>query len=418
MKTKLFLVAIVLLTSSAEANGPDLWSVQSGPSTVSASWTRQYVALNGFQQLSVWVPWPEVLANSGELSQQLNMSVSWSPYQFAGQATYVPASSGYTPGWWVTWAFEEFGGTYEVTVTLTGTVTAASDGINEHPTLEPGGGWSVPTEMVQSGNQQIAEKADQLWNASANASDFVYRVIQWVSSNVAFQCPGSRDALTAFTTRTGTCEGMTNLCLALLRAKDVPCGFACGISLTGEQAYTSMLGPSVTTSSPAGLHGRGLVWWDETWVTLDPTVPSYGLSPPQMVNMVTHTDSKQTTPWAWFWGGPYVMQPMPTVYGACTGTAVTTGVQAVSYNRPSPCILQVFSFAGPSVGVEKDPSVESLPIWPNPSSGRFQIAPGATLYDASGRLLWNGKGKQPNLSSGVYFARTPDGRKENFVIAR
>ena len=423
----------IFWSERAEAAGPDVHATQSGSATISGSLTRTWWLTGGsFTQFSVWVPYPGTLTNSGELSQTFNpnpqpgYTLTFSPSN--GDAVFYSEEDDWTPGWWVTWAYEspsQF--IYEVTVSWQGIVTASSNGISVDPIPESGGPWSITTNNVNVSDSAITVKADQLFTASASLTDYIYNVIQYVSSNVSSVCPGSRTASMTMQTKTGSCEGMTNLCLAMLRHKDIPCGFASGVSLSGNQPYLTATGAGITASAPVGFHGWGVIWWENDWIAFDPTGPSYAIVPPQRLNWTTHVDSDLALMTAHYWGPPGTFQPIGTTFNECVGGAVTASVTSITYTRPEASVLQKINANGPSMSPPPPVSVQDdefaggvgrLLAWPNPSSGRFQIAPGAMVYDASGRLLWNGKGKHPNLSSGVYFARTSDGRNGNLVIIR
>jgi hypothetical protein len=259
--------------------------------------------------------------------------------------------------------------------------------------------------MVQSDDVSIEQQAETLMGPSASLTDYVYRVIGWVHAHITYGYAGPRSASDAYAQRRGSCEGMTNLCLALLRAEDIPCGFASGWSLEGTQVYAAPNGgPEIDASASVDLHGWGVVWWQGTWVEFDPTGPFVAIATPQRMCWTIHPDSDQAMAAVIFKGPPgALLQPQRTFSG-CYAAGVPAVVRQVTNAEPVPTVLQYVDPSGPSMSPPGTVGVASEPAHADRRHALLvdrapELPPGWRLFDALGRAAASGA-----APAGVYFA--------------
>lgn len=146
-----------------------------------------------------------------------------------------------------------------------------------------------PTEIITSGNADIAELAHELSSGENDLFVVATKINHWVRSHVQY----SLDTLTAeiaepadwvLQNRRGVCDEITSLTIALLRSIGIPSRFVVGM------AYTN----SPLLSENWGSHGWAEVYFPTVgWVPFDPTFGEYGWIDAGHIKLKDSVDPKE-----------------------------------------------------------------------------------------------------------------------------
>lgn len=144
--------------------------------------------------------------------------------------------------------------------------------------------YTSPEEKIESDNQEIINKAEELFGTTTNpyykskkAYEFVNTYMNYDSNN------GNKGALNALNTARGVCEDYAELYVALLRASGVPARVA-----TGFWVDTSKFNSSSVIDGAEDRHA-----WVEYYL------PEYGWIPAEPTN-IYYRNGKQTLDYSYF----------------------------------------------------------------------------------------------------------------------
>ncbi|MCX7991643.1 MAG: transglutaminase family protein [Proteobacteria bacterium] len=141
--------------------------------------------------------------------------------------------------------------------------------------------------LVQSDDERIKTVAIKLAEGTTNLYDVVNRVINYVSDNVKYTYnPQKYDAVFTLETKSGNCQNIAHLSIALLRALNIPARIVGGITL--KEQWKIPLGKDGYLVQSMGQGGHA---WIEVYF------PSYGwlpFDPQQTKNFVSTRHIKQT----------------------------------------------------------------------------------------------------------------------------
>lgn len=143
------------------------------------------------------------------------------------------------------------------------------------------------TKLVQSDDSRIKDIAKKLSEGTTNLYDIVNRVINYVSDNVKYTYnPQKYDAVFTLETKSGNCQNIAHLSIALLRALNIPARIVGGITL--KEQWKVPLGDEGYLVQSMGQGGHA---WIEVYF------PSFGwlpFDPQQTKNFVSTRHIKQT----------------------------------------------------------------------------------------------------------------------------
>ncbi|MBR4825895.1 MAG: transglutaminase domain-containing protein [Spirochaetaceae bacterium] len=121
------------------------------------------------------------------------------------------------------------------------------------------------SEIIDFDDAEICALADKLWAASANEADFIKRAYEFVRDNISHSADACKDEITikasdVLKKKHGICFAKSHLLAAILRCKNVPCGFCYQKLLLDDETAPVLI-----------LHGLNAVWLSEhkKWVRLD-----------------------------------------------------------------------------------------------------------------------------------------------------
>jgi transglutaminase-like putative cysteine protease len=126
------------------------------------------------------------------------------------------------------------------------------------------------TEQVQSTDQRIREKANELIRGVTTEFDAVQRIITWVVDHVRYVTPPVQyDALYSLESGKGNCQNFSHLSAALLRSVGIPVRIVNGITLNKSFDIAQQRGV-LTVKMGQGRHSWIEVWFpDLGWVPFD-----------------------------------------------------------------------------------------------------------------------------------------------------
>ncbi len=126
------------------------------------------------------------------------------------------------------------------------------------------------TEQIQSNDQRIKNKADELIQGVTTEFDAVQRIITWVVDHVRYVTPPAQyDALYSFESGKGNCQNFSHLTAALMRAIGIPVRIVNGVTLNKSFDITQQRGV-LTVKMGQGRHSWIEVWFpDLGWVPFD-----------------------------------------------------------------------------------------------------------------------------------------------------
>ncbi|MBN2255687.1 MAG: transglutaminase domain-containing protein, partial [Deltaproteobacteria bacterium] len=126
------------------------------------------------------------------------------------------------------------------------------------------------TEQVQSTDQRIKGKANQLIEGVTTEFDAVQRIITWVVDHVRYVTPPAQfDALYSLESGKGNCQNFSHLSAALLRSIGIPVRIVNGITLNKSFDIVQQRGV-LTVKMGQGRHSWIEVWFpDLGWVPFD-----------------------------------------------------------------------------------------------------------------------------------------------------
>ncbi len=143
------------------------------------------------------------------------------------------------------------------------------------------------TALVQSDDERIKAVAKKLSENTTNLFDVVNRTINYVTDNVKYSYnPERYDAIFTIEKKTGNCQNIAHLSIALLRALNIPARIVGGITL--KEQWKIPLGKEGYLVQSMGQGGHA---WIEVYF------PSYGwlpFDPQQTKNFVSTRHIKQT----------------------------------------------------------------------------------------------------------------------------
>lgn len=117
-----------------------------------------------------------------------------------------------------------------------------------------------PSELIQSGDPELVEKAGEITRGSQDSWEAARRVALWVADNIKGAIPGGGTAKGVFATRSGECGGYGNLAAALCRAVGIPARvvWGCLYSTSGGGVF--------------GQHGWNEIYMGKAgWIPIDTT---------------------------------------------------------------------------------------------------------------------------------------------------
>jgi len=131
--------------------------------------------------------------------------------------------------------------------------------------------YLLATKLVQSSNQSIKQKADELTRGVKTEFDAVQRILTWVVDNMRYVTPPERyDALYSFGSGRGNCQNYSHLSAALMRSVGIPVRIVNGVTLKKPYTVKTPEG-NFTFKMGQGRHSWIEVYFpDLKWVPFDP----------------------------------------------------------------------------------------------------------------------------------------------------
>jgi transglutaminase-like putative cysteine protease len=130
----------------------------------------------------------------------------------------------------------------------------------------------VPTEMIDSNNLGIINKATELTEGEDDTFKIAFKLASWVEENIHYDLStlgtkSAQKASTVLENKQGVCEGMTSLFVAMCRSVGIPARFVSGVSYTNSPLFNEPWQP----------HGWAEVYFPEIgWVSFDTAFGEYG----------------------------------------------------------------------------------------------------------------------------------------------
>jgi Transglutaminase-like superfamily len=132
--------------------------------------------------------------------------------------------------------------------------------------------YLISSDMVQSGNSEIAAFARQLSKGVTSEYEAVMAVTNWVADNIKYTFnPPQYDAAYTLATKSGNCQNFAHLSIALLRSIGIPARIVGGITLKNPWKVPIDDRNSIVQSMGQGGHAWLEVWFpDLGWLPYDP----------------------------------------------------------------------------------------------------------------------------------------------------
>ncbi len=93
------------------------------------------------------------------------------------------------------------------------------------------------TDIIDSDNSAIISKASSISNGYSTEFKIVNEFARWIKSNVAYVKDAPEKASDVLSSRTGDCDGMSNLMIAFCRSMGIPARINVGYSIKIEKKY-------------------------------------------------------------------------------------------------------------------------------------------------------------------------------------
>ncbi|WP_424357069.1 transglutaminase domain-containing protein [Methanocella sp. MCL-LM] len=179
------------------------------------------------------------------------------------------------------WSLDGFKGDKTITITTEFDVTSTGNPAPEtfsdpFPVSASGmGQYLQSTDLAQSSNGDIKNKARELTSGATTEAEAVDRIINFVRMKIPNQAsPESKDAVWSLNHDYGTCVNRANLALALLRAENIPARYVNGV--VSDEQIKAPFSFSGTSGYATFRWGKELHAWIEVyypqkgWVAYDP----------------------------------------------------------------------------------------------------------------------------------------------------
>jgi len=160
--------------------------------------------------------------------------------------------------------------------------------------------YLVPTEMIDSDNQDIVNQAAELTEGEDDAFKVAFKLASWVEENVHYDLStlgtkSAQKASTVLENKQGVCEGMTSLFVAMCRAVGIPARFVSGVSFSNSPLFTEPWQP----------HGWAEVYFPEIgWVSFDTAFGEYGYVDVTHIKLKDgHDPNEPATKYEWLGNG-------------------------------------------------------------------------------------------------------------------
>jgi transglutaminase-like putative cysteine protease len=147
----------------------------------------------------------------------------------------------------------------------------------------------TPDTTLPAAAQTIATS---LASGKTSEQAVVEAVVNWVASHTHYSLTQNNTAATVYATHTGTCEGYTNLDLAMLRFLGIPAQAAMGWVSAQPITMTNSHGKQTIQWSVPGTPGEFHAWMnvyfpDGGWVSFDPQLEKFFIDPRHIAFMVS-----------------------------------------------------------------------------------------------------------------------------------
>lgn len=227
-----------------------------------------------------------------------------------------------------------------------------------------------PSSMVQSNAPEISVLARQLTKDSRNQYEAVMAVTNWVADNVKYTFnPPRYDALHTLSTKSGNCQNLAHLSIALLRNVGIPARIVGGITLKDSWKVPIDARNSIVQSMGQGGHAWLEVWFpDLGWLPYDPQ-QSKQFTSTRHIKQSHGIDSKDIND-TWR-GAPYLPAYSEMIEGRFTTDATNLKMKRLD-SLPRPYLLSNLITAAGGVAIVAPLPSPSLPSRP----GVVQTQPG------------------------------------------
>ncbi len=156
--------------------------------------------------------------------------------------------------------------------------------------------YLLPTNTIDSNNQEIIEKAQELADGKEDLFEVAFTLASWVEENVDYDlntltAKASQKASWVLKNRQGVCDEMTSLFIAMARSLGIPARFVTGISYTSSDLF----------SEPWQPHGWAEIYFPSLgWVNFDITFGEYGYVDVTHIKLKEGKDPKEpATQYEW-----------------------------------------------------------------------------------------------------------------------
>lgn len=222
-----------------------------------------------------------------------------------------------------------------------------------------------PTDMVQSGHDDIATLARQLTRGAKSEYEAVTAVTNWVADNIKYTFnPPRYDAVHTLTTRSGNCQNFAHLSIALLRSQGIPARIVGGITLKDSWKVPIDARNSIVQSMGQGGHAWLEVWFpDLGWLPYDPQ-QSKQFTSSRHIKQSHGLDSKDIND-TWR-GGPYLPAYSESIDGRYLTDTVNLRMQRF-HEAPRPYLLSnlIATVVPGTTAAVEEPKPQQKPVAPS-----------------------------------------------------
>lgn len=158
-------------------------------------------------------------------------------------------------------------------------------------------GYLGQTELIDI-NADIQRKAEELAGDSDDLFEVAFNIADWITKNVEYDLntitvDATQKASWVLETKSGVCDELSTLYMAMLRAINIPVRFASGVSYSNSPLF----------SEPWQGHAWTEVYFpDYGWVPFDLTYKQFGYIDATHIKLKTSNDADETTT-LYFWEG-------------------------------------------------------------------------------------------------------------------
>ena len=150
--------------------------------------------------------------------------------------------------------------------------------------------YTQPTDLIDI-NDEIRSKAKELAGSSTDLFEVTFAIADWVTSNIDYDlnsitADAAQKATWVLETRTGVCDELSTLFMAMIRSLDIPVRFVSGVSYTTSSLF----------DEPWNAHAWSEVYFpNHGWVPFDLTYNQFGYIDASHIKLKVSDDADDST---------------------------------------------------------------------------------------------------------------------------